>query len=185
MTSMNKLELRRYLRALHEGPQERARQSLLLCAHVISSPEYKNARILGAYMPMAHEADVTPVILDALRHGKQVALPRCWKAPHMDFHLIQTMDDLVVGTYGILEPAASAPILPASCLDLLLVPLEGIDNEGFRLGKGGGYYDCLLAGSKLRTMGCAMSWQQVSRLPRDQWDQPLQACADQFRIKHF
>ena len=70
-------------------------------------------------------------------------------------------------------------------LELLLVPLEGIDPSGMRLGKGGGYYDCLLADRSITTLGCALSWQWTVQVPCQAWDKPLSACADMNGIHLF
>jgi 5-formyltetrahydrofolate cyclo-ligase len=70
-------------------------------------------------------------------------------------------------------------------VDLILVPLEGIDNNGYRLGKGGGYYDFLLEKTGAYSMGCALTWQHVENMPLDQWDKPLSACADVHGIHEF
>lgn len=179
MTSLkNKCELRAYLRSLYEGKSERDAQSAKICRHILGSTEYKSAAVIGGYMPMAREADVTPVLQDALSMGKMVVLPLCEKAPNMTLRMISSLDELKPGAYGLLEPSRDAPIIPAERVDLLLVPLEGIDRQGFRLGKGGGYYDCLLPRIHGVAIGCALTWQWMESIPREPWDVPLKVCAD-------
>lgn len=185
MTASDKHALRRQLRARYSGKEERDRQSVLLCRHVLESREYKSAGVVGGYMPMLHEADVTEILIDALAVGKKLVLPLCDAPPRMTLRLVSSMEELVSGAYGILEPRSDAAVVPVDEVDLLLVPLEGIDDAGFRLGKGGGYYDCLLANGQVNTIGCALSWQQVRELPHMQWDIPLSACADQQGIHYF
>lgn len=182
---MNKRELRRELRALYEGQAARDAQSADICTHVLNSPAYEAASVVGGYMPLPREADITPVLLDALRRGKTLVLPLCGAAPHMTLRRVASLTDLVPGAYGIPEPSGDAPVVPVEQVDLLLVPLEGIDGEGFRLGKGGGYYDCLLPSARGVTMGCALSWQWTERVPREDWDVPLLACADATGIRWF
>lgn len=185
MTAMTKRELRSLLRSRHEGMAVRDAQSAALCRHILQSPEYKSAHLIGGYMPLSREADVTPVLLDALQKGKRLALPLCGQPPCMTLRLIASLDELVPGAYGILEPDGASPVVSAAEVDLLLVPLEGIDGEGFRLGKGGGYYDRLLADAEVTTIGCALSWQWTERVPRDSWDKPLAACADHCGLRYF
>lgn len=185
MTAMNKREMRAYLHSLHEGQAVRDEQSAALCRHILLSDAYREARVIGEYMPMPREADITPVLEDALRRGKTVALPLCGDAPHMTLNRIASLDELVPGKYGILEPAHEAPMIPVRNVELLLIPLEGIDQAGFRLGKGGGYYDSLLAEADITAIGCALSWQWVDKVPRDSWDKPLSACADMYGIHWF
>lgn len=177
--------LRRDLRALFQGRDERDRQSALICSHILASGWYREAKIVGGYIPMAREADVTAVLRAALDAGKTLALPRCGTAPHMTLRRVAKLAELIPGAYGIPEPGEDTEIIDAAALDLLLTPLEAIDSSGIRLGKGGGYYDCLLAGRDVRTMGCALSWQLVERIPAEAWDRRLRACVFQDGIRYF
>ena len=182
---MNKRELRQFLRAQHRGDHVRNRESALLCEHILASSIFQSAQVVGGYMPLQQEADVMPVITAALRQGKTLVLPLCHQAPHMTMHVVSSLEELRVGSYGILEPSPDAPIIPSEQIDLLLVPLEGIDHDGFRLGKGGGYYDRLLSLAEIPTLGCALSWQWTEKVPREPWDKPLCACADYTGIHWF
>ena len=62
-------------------------------------------------------------------------------------------------------------------LSILLVPIVGIDREGYRLGQAGGYYDATLAAMKYRlqakTIGVGFACQLVDTLPREPHDLPL------------
>lgn len=185
MTAMNKRELRLFLRSLAKGKDERAAQSEALCRHILNSPAYASAAVIAGYVALPGEADITPVLTDAWRKGKRIALPLCDAAPRMTLREVTSLADLRPGAYGIPEPSGDAPIIPVQAVDLMLVPLEGIDREGYRLGKGGGYYDCLLAQARCPTMGCALRWQWTERVPRDSWDIPLDACADEAGIHGF
>ena len=182
---MNKADMRRLLRARFEGADARAIQSRRICDHIKACAWYQQAGVIGAYIPMGHEADVSPVLQDALAAGKKLALPRCGQAPEMSFCLVEHLEELCLGAYGLLEPDDDADIVSAEEIDLLLVPLEGIDRKGFRLGKGGGYYDRFLKEWSGMSMGCALSWQWVDAVPREPWDVQLRSCADAEGIQCF
>jgi len=172
-----KAALRRHIRSLDPGGEARQKESAAITARILQSPWYQEARIVGGYMPLPREADITPVLADVLRSGRILALPLCTQAPHMTLRRVTSLGELIPGAYGILEPREDTEIIQVDALDLLLVPLEGIDPCGMRLGKGGGYYDCLLAGKCVRTMGCALTWQQTEQVPAQPWDRALSACA--------
>ena len=185
MTVMNKKELRTLLRSKCVSSEERAKESALLCKHVLNSPYFQDATTIGGYIPLTHEADVTAILQAALQQGKRLALPLCHQAPIMSLREVTSLDQLRPGAYGILEPAQDAPIVPPEQIDLLLVPLEGIDRHGFRLGKGGGYYDHYLNQVNIMTFGCALSTQWTDNIPHDSWDVQLHACADHEGIHWF
>lgn len=183
--SMTKDELRRALRAASPGREARDRESLMLCAHITAWEPYRRARVVGGYMPLSWEANVVPVLQDALSRGKTLALPRCMAEGRLCFHRVESLDSLRRGAYGLLEPEEDAPVVGAEEINLLLVPLEGISSLGARLGKGGGYYDRLLSSCPALTLGAALSWQWTEDIPREMWDRPLHACAGAEGIRIF
>ena len=183
--SMTKDELRRALRAASPGREARDRESLMLCAHITAWEPYRRARVVGGYMPLSREANVVPVLQDALDRGKTLALPRCMAEGQLCFHRVESLGSLRRGAYGLLEPEEDAPVVGAEEINLLLVPLEGISSLGARLGKGGGYYDRLLASCPALTLGAALSWQWTEDIPREMWDRPLHACAGAEGIRIF
>lgn len=185
MRASNKTEVRRSVRAAFPGQVRRAEESAALCQHVIHWRDYQLARVIGGYMPLAWEADITPLLMDVLASGRMLTLPRIESDGMMTFRRVCSMTELVPGALGILEPSAAAEKIPVSLIDLLLVPLEAIDSCGKRLGKGGGYYDRLLVGTPPVTLGMVLSWQWVEDVPCERWDKPLSAAADCHGIRLF
>ena len=185
MAVSEKAALRRHLRALFPGEAARAEESRLLSLHILASDLYCHAQIVGGYVPLRHEADVTAVLLDVLASGRTLALPLCGQPPHMTLRRVTSLEELLPGAYGIPEPREDTEIIPVDALHLLLTPLEGIDPRGMRLGKGGGYYDCLLAEKRVQTLGCALKHQWVERVPAMAWDMRLTACADRDGVHIF
>ncbi len=182
---MNKSDLRKQIRAAYQGREERNRQSRLICSCILDSQVYRQANVIGGYIPLETEADIIPVMQDALSRGKTLVLPRCGIPPHMQFYKVSSLDDTVPGAYGIPEPCSEAILINPICIDLLLVPLEGIDHSGIRLGKGAGYYDAFLQKNERMTLGCALSWQWQAFIPSERWDIPLRGCADMNGIHYF
>lgn len=153
--------------------------------HILASSMYRSAKVVAGYVPMRHEADITPLLANVLTSGKRLCLPLCGEKPHMTFRLVRSLEDLASGAYGIPEPRQDAPVIPPDEIDLLLTPLEAVDASGMRLGKGGGYYDCFLKERKCAAMGCVLPWQWVERVPAEAWDVPLYACADSSGVTVF
>lgn len=174
----DKRALRKAVRARFPGPGERDRESLLICAHVLAWPAYHRARVVAGYLPLSWEADVTPILADALASGKTLLLPRVEGERMMTLRQITDLHGLAANRWGLMEPPEDAPVAPAGAAELLLVPLEAVDGQCVRLGKGGGYYDALLAKETGATLGVALSWQRVERVPREAWDRLLDGVAD-------
>jgi 5-formyltetrahydrofolate cyclo-ligase len=89
--------------------------------------------------------------------------------------------------HGIPEPA-EGPLLEATALAVVLVPLLAFDARGQRLGQGGGWYDRSFAFRRLppggvpsaaipRLIGIGYDWQRVEALAATDWDVPLDAVA--------
>lgn len=185
MSWTEKQALRREVRARFPGQEARLRESALICRHVLDWPVYRDAGVIAGYMPLPWEADVTPILEDALASGKTLLLPRVEDDCRMTLRRVERLDRLVANRWGLAEPPEDAETVPASDVRLMLVPLEAIDEAGMRLGKGGGYYDRLLRDTGATSLGIALSWQRVARVPADAWDQPLEAAADADGIRLF
>jgi 5-formyltetrahydrofolate cyclo-ligase len=183
--SQEKVALRKLLRARFPGEAQRNEESCRMCELIASSVLFRDVSVIAGYMPLPWEADITKLMSFALLRKKTLLLPRV-ESPHvMTMRKVVSMSDLITGSYGILEPSQDAPIIPCDDIELLLTPLEGIDKEGIRLGKGGGFYDTLLPSMKGISLGCALSWQWIEHIPADPWDVKLDACADSRRIHWF
>ena len=175
---MDKPQLRARMKRVRAAIPDRAQQSAAICGHILALPEYARAGCMLLYMPIGSEVDVRPVLEHALAQGRTVCLPVCRENGEMDAVRCTGEGCLRPGAYGIPEPGGDTEIIPLSAVSLLIVPLEGIDRRGMRLGKGGGYYDRLLEGSQVMTLGAVMSWQWEEKVPAMPWDRPLRAAAD-------
>lgn len=79
--------------------------------------------------------------------------------------------ELAKNCFGIWEPPESAEVIQNP--DVIIVPGLAFDRQGFRLGRGGGYYDRYLAGRSTLTIGLCHQAAFVDLLPRDPWDIPV------------
>ena len=83
-------------------------------------------------------------------------------------------DPLEAGVFGTLHPA---PTREAVEPDALIVPLLACDEEGWRLGYGGGFYDRTLAELRklkpVTAIGVAYAEQEMDEVPVAPYDQPL------------
>jgi 5-formyltetrahydrofolate cyclo-ligase len=192
---MNKSTLRRQLRAARSAIGAPARRQASRDAARIASRLglLLRARRIGFYLPHNAEFDITPLLNQALCMKRACYLPVIPRrqARAMRFALIHDRHEMEANRYGIHEPQDPRPLL-ARQLDLLLVPLVGFDDRGYRLGMGGGYYDATLAYLSRRRhwkkpllIGVGYECQRVDRLPHDPWDRPLDAVLTERRLYRF
>ena len=148
--------------------------SEMLCVELLNCPQFIRARTILAYHSYRQEPDLDYLFTHS---DKRLGLPRC-VGKDLLWHHWEPFLPLVVGKYGILEPAPAAPLLDPAKVDLMLVPAVAIDRSGYRLGYGGGYYDRLRADPRWRkipTIGIVFESAYVEQLPIDPWDLPLDA----------
>ena len=135
----------------------------------ISLPEFENAKTIFAYISEKREPDTERIIRKALEMGKTVALPISYDNGRMEPHIIKNLDELVSGKYGIPAPKNDAPILKDEDIELIIVPAVTFDRNGFRLGRGGGYYDRFLEKSEAFSVGLGRERliREIPLLPHD------------------
>ena len=118
---------------------------------VTNSDEYKNATMILGFMPMNDEVDIVPLMKQALKDKKKVAVPKMAKSGNdMDFYLIDDFDGDFTSDnkYNIREPSENCTKLSPDQIPsdaLIFVPGLVFNLEGARLGRGKGYYDKYLA----------------------------------------
>ena len=94
----------------------------------------------------------------------------------MDFYPVTPDSQLSKNTFGIWEPVAGEKI-DAKSLDLVCAPLVAFDQDGHRIGMGGGYYDryfSFLANRNRwrqpKLIGLAFDCQKVEKIRPNPWD---------------
>ena len=174
-------QLREARRALSRLEQRQA--SLGLYRQLAQHPSFRRARHIALYLANDGEIDPQPLLRAAQRRGKHTYLPvlASWPRTHMRMQRLLPGERLQRNRFGIAEPRPNrARQRPLWALDLLLLPLVGFDEQGGRLGMGGGFYDRSLAYRQRRThllgprlFGLAHECQKVACLPLASWDVPL------------
>jgi 5-formyltetrahydrofolate cyclo-ligase len=98
-------------------------------------------QIVGLYAPLGSEPDTRELANALLAAGHQLAYPRLrGDGEHMDLCHCTGPTALVPRPRSRLFEPVGAPVDPAQ-LGLLVVPCLALHPQGFRLGRGGGYYD--------------------------------------------
>ena len=174
---MTKADIRSQIKEiLNSVKAELPSQSREICDLILASKRYTSCTTLLAYMPLADEVDILPVITAALSKGKKVFLPRVFPDTNkMEFYRYEADTKTSSGSFGIQEPEADdsksfsrfiekmsineyspAPHSsnyvdipePSQSAEhiLILVPGRAFTESGKRIGRGKGFYDIYLAG---------------------------------------
>lgn len=184
--SLSRPQLRRQLRkarrSLTRSQQREAARGLY--RQLAQHPLFRRARHVSLYLPMDGEIDPRLLLRAAQRRGKATYLPvlNAWPRTRMVFQRVRPGEKFKPNRFRIPEPRINrAKQRRIWALDLVLMPLVGFDDEGGRLGMGGGFYDRSLAYRARRStwckpvlLGLAHECQKVERLAQASWDVPLQ-----------
>ncbi len=159
-------------KALHD-PTGAAAQRMVAFALGLASHMTGHARV-SAYMPIRTEIDTLPLLNALHQHRHKVCVPVVTGAGQaLGFRDWHPGIDLVKGEFGVPVPAGG----PWVCPHLLFVPLLAFDEQCYRLGYGGGFYDRTLAKLSsihpIQAFGVAYAGQQVPELPLEKTDVQL------------
>jgi 5-formyltetrahydrofolate cyclo-ligase len=125
-----------------------------ICAKFVALPAYERARVVMYYIDVRSEVRTRHDLPQALKQDKKIVVPWCNDQGELELFHLESMDELAIGMYKILEPKAELRLLPAKQievreLDLVMVPGVAFDRTGARMGHGKGYYDKLLQHARL------------------------------------
>lgn len=130
---------------------------------------------IAGYWPLVGEMDDLAFLEYCCERGLKCGLPFITRVDRpLTFKAWQPSDPLEQGIYGIPCPSPNIiDLIP----DILLVPLVAFDQNCYRLGKGGGFYDRTLETLRKRhtiqVIGLGYDQQEVEHIPREPHDQPL------------
>ena len=150
--------------------------------------QYLAARKVALYSPVENEVGTDVILTDALENGKMVFYPKTDNGDSPWFFQISSSAELRVGRTKIPEPLGTNALSledRGSAQDLIVfVPGVAFDLRGYRLGRGRGWYDRVLATLKGRGIfiGLAYECQIVDRLATETWDQQVQYVITEKRI---
>lgn len=135
-------------------------------------------RSLHTYLPNEHLREVSTWKLLSyswikFRHVK-IAVPRIKSLGKFDSVLMEPGTAWQLNEWYLPEPIDGKILKTAHHFDVIIVPVLGFDNAGFRLGYGGGFYDRFLAAQPdAITIGLAYEQGRVDKLPHEDHDMSL------------
>ena len=117
------------------------------------------------YSAIGDEARTSLIEEKLLNLGKRVFFPRVEGENILPVPCGQMKE----GEFGILEPTGQAY---TGRIDITVVPLLAVNERGYRVGYGKGFYDRFLKTAKTKPVGLGYSF-QLDEFEEDEWDEPL------------
>ena len=163
------LAMRRALSA-----NETESRSFSLIENILSLPEYRNAKMIMAFLAMKGESNLDGFIRQALLDGKEVYIPVCLPERQMEAGRLIDMEHFEKGPLGLRNLPAGYEVTSPESLDLVLIPGLAVSQEGIRLGMGAGYYDRYLARVPFEKRVAALwDFQVIPDIPSEPFDQKI------------
>lgn len=171
---MDKAQLRKMIREKKRAmtPEQIEAASCCLAEQFFATQQYQNANTIYGYLPYNQEVRTIPILEQALRDGKRVAVPKVY-GQEMRFIYIADLAGVEKGYSGIPEPVADGPVAKDPTA-LVLMPGLVFDAHGHRIGYGGGFYDRFLADEPGHpTVALCYGFQMVDFLETEVFDVPV------------
>lgn len=168
---MDKTALRKEIREKKRGmSQEQINAaSAELMRLFLASDLYRQAKSVYGYLPYNQEVRTVPILEQALRDGKRVAVPKVY-GEEMRFIWMVDLSEVATGYAGIPEPIADTPVADDPTA-LVLMPGLAFDPQGHRIGYGGGFYDKFLAAEPEHpTLALCYAFQMKDHLQTEEFD---------------
>lgn len=169
---------------------ERQSQQRVLDIRCLNLPGLSAASTVLAYVSsFPEEVNTRPILEFILAGGRRLVCPRVDRVERMLtlYEIKDLWKDLGKGVLGILEPTDACARISPEEIDFVLVPALAFDQRGYRLGRGGGYYDRLLpslrADCSRWVVGFNEQW--VQTLPVEQHDQKVDGVLTPDRTERF
>lgn len=171
---MNKKELRSAIREKKRAMSEELilRKSSALKDKFLATDAYRQAAAIYGYLPYNQEVRTVPILEQALRDGKKVAVPKVY-GDDMKFIYLDDLSRVAKGYAGIPEPIDDGPVADDEGA-LVLMPGLAFDPQGHRIGYGGGFYDRFLEREPHHpTVALCYDFQMLQKLETEEFDIPV------------
>ena len=151
---------------------------------ILRAPEIESATTIASYISDEFEPSTVEINEAFLRSGKTLLLPRI-NGDRLDWVKWDGDPTNLLSKKKISEPTGEA-LSDLSQIQAVIVPALRIDQSGFRLGQGGGYYDRALMHLKAWKIGLVYAGELSSEvLPHEAHDVPLDAAATPSIVVRF
>jgi len=152
-------------------PEDREFLDEKILSRLIASITFRHTNNILLYASKGSEIDTWKIFSCARRAGKNAYFPKCFDGGIMKYYLIENKEQLVEGTFGILEPDGTTKEFDnGENGSICVVPGLLFDKDGYRIGYGKGFYDRFLSRFGGVSIGLVYKDLLFDRLPRGHFD---------------
>jgi 5-formyltetrahydrofolate cyclo-ligase len=145
-------------------------------------------KTVHCFIPIAknNEIDTWLLIDRIMEHGKVVLPKSNFEDKSMTHFYFEKNTELIQNQYDILEPT-DAKACSIDAIDIVLIPLLAFDNDGFRVGYGGGFYDRFISQLPEKTQLIGLSlFEPIDKIKDlDTFDKKMHHCITPTEIYSF
>jgi 5-formyltetrahydrofolate cyclo-ligase len=172
--------------ALRDRARRERSQKFIPCNFnvILKAPEIVSASTIASYLSYDFEPSTVEINEAFLRDGKTLVLPRI-NGNHLEWVTWNGDPNQLIAKKKFMEPQGEA-LKDLSQISAVIVPALRIDQSGYRLGQGGGYYDRALPHLTAWRIGLVYAGELNSEeLPHEAHDIPLDAAASPSIVVRF
>ncbi len=152
--------------------EEKEKYDSVILEKLINSETFKNSKTIFTYVSMKSEINTIDLIQYCLKNNKDVCVPKVNPSNKtMSAYKIKSLSELTEGHFGVLEPREENIVYP-HIIDLAIFPGLAFNEEGYRIGYGGGYYDKYFSQNNIKAAKIALAYrfQIMKDLPIEKHD---------------
>jgi 5-formyltetrahydrofolate cyclo-ligase len=140
-----------------------------ICQSLWEIIEKHDFKTIHCYLPMGTEINIFPLIEQLLENKMTVVTPKTLPKRQLKHLVLKSLNELEKGVFGTKYPAGDEVF--EGEYDLIIVPGLSFDNNNYRLGYGGGYYDNFMVNhTKAKKIGIFYPFQEMEEIPLESHD---------------
>jgi 5-formyltetrahydrofolate cyclo-ligase len=186
--------IRKHIRAQRRSlsTADHGYHSRLAAKAVAGLPMFRAGKRIALYLPFDRETDTAALVAAARHRGVRLFVPVIVDRRHSRIRFYPLDRKTRRGVFGIAVPSVLARPTASRWLNLIVIPLVGVDAAGRRLGMGGGFYDRALEFRRRRRhwpgphlVGLAFDCQRTDSSFAEPWDLRLDSLATESGLQHY
>lgn len=165
---VSKKSLRNYALSLRKEIINKKDLEIKIINNVLNNKKVLEANDILIYVSLDMEVDTKVLINKLWTLNKNIYVPKV-EENIINFYKINSFNDLVIGSFGVLEPITNI-IYKDDNNSCCIIPGLLFDKNNNRLGYGKGYYDRFLENRNIYKIGICFSTFLVDNLVTDKYD---------------